>query len=112
MSEVDLSKLGQVKKIEWPECPICHSKETVSAKLLADKRKTPDGFLCMEQHNVYLDDPKKNPEPEIVIKNIDICANCGLERYTRVMRIKKVNIAVASQVPPSRSQRRHPGMRI
>ncbi len=75
-------------KQEWPECPVCHSKETVGQKMVGDKRKAPDGFVAMNHTVEFLDNPNISPFPESLIKSVDICWNCGLERYTRVLRVK------------------------
>jgi hypothetical protein len=72
---------------EFPECPVCHCKETVTPAA-RDKMGTlpPDVFVAGRSEFTPLQNLAMLTTPTIrgIVKHYDVCAKCGTERCVRV----------------------------
>lgn len=72
--------------IEFKECPICHSKETVCRLACADEPSIPkDVFVSLDKTFTPIQDVSKVVSPLIrgILVHYDVCANCGTRYCTR-----------------------------
>lgn len=93
--------------IDFPKCPNCGCKDTVSALACAAEPSIPKGtFTSLDKLVTPIQDPAKMSLPSIkaIVTHYDICANpkCGLRRCTRA---EIVSIPVTMAQRPSSNMR-------
>jgi hypothetical protein len=85
--------------IEFPVCPICHSKETVARLACANEPSIPKGvFVSLEKVFTPIQDINKIAIPIIkeILVHYDVCVHCGTRYCTRA-EIISVPVAAGPQ---------------
>ena len=94
--------------IEFPECPLCHFKDTVCRLGCADEPSIPKGtFVSLEK--VFTPFQESTQMLALVARGIlchyDVCAKCGHRYCTKA---EKVNVPVQVQQAPHNPPRFDP----
>jgi len=72
--------------IEFPDCPLCHSKDTVCRLACADESSIPkEAFPSLEKCFTPIQDVAKISTSTVrgILCHYDVCADCGLRYCTR-----------------------------
>ncbi len=91
--------------VEFTQCPICHSKETVAQIGCADEPTIPQGtFVALTKEFTPIQQPTSMLAPLIrtIVCSYDVCAKCGHRYCTRA---EKMNVPVQVQPPPGKAPR-------